>query len=105
MSCSNRTQELVALRKSAIDRLYGEVSGMSIDNFIVRPKRREVERFQTEAAWQSFSEEDRHILTQQIAGLPSSFKDDDLAARQFDYWVLSGQLALLRSDAAFIPLN
>lgn len=98
---ANRTHELMALRKNAKDRLYGEVSGMSIDNFIVRPKRRDVERFQNEAAWQALSEEDRQILTQQIAGLPSSFEDDDLAARQFDYLLLTGQLALLRSDSAF----
>jgi type I restriction enzyme R subunit len=98
---ASRSHELMNLRKNAKDRLYGEVSGMSIDNFIVRPKRREVERFQSEAVWQALSEEDRQTLTQQIAGLPSSFEDDDLAARQFDYLVLSGQLALLRSDAAF----
>ncbi len=93
--------DLVTLRDTLKTRLFDEVSSMSIDNFIVRPKRRDVERFQDKAAWAALSNEDRLTLTQQVAGLPTAFEDADLAARQFDCLVLSAQLALLRSDATF----
>jgi type I restriction enzyme, R subunit len=37
-----------------------------------------------------------------IAGLPSAYEDDDLAAKQFDHLVLLTQLALLRADPALV---
>ena len=39
-------EPIIALRKSVTERLFDEVAGMSLDNFIVRPKRRYVEKFQ-----------------------------------------------------------
>ena len=39
-------------------------------------------------------------LMEHIAGLPSAYEDDDLAAKQFDHLVLLTQLALLRADPA-----
>ncbi|TYB83475.1 DEAD/DEAH box helicase family protein [Maritimibacter fusiformis] len=93
--------ELVALRDSIEQRLFDEVVGMNLDNFIVRPKRRYVEKFQEREAWESLSIEDRLELTEHIAGLPSALKDDELEAKQFDYLVLLAQLALLRTDATF----
>jgi type I restriction enzyme R subunit len=83
-------------------RLYEEVEGMSLDNFLVRAKRRAVEHFQQRDAWQSFSTEDRESLIGDIAGLPTALEDNDTAAKQFDYIVLNGQLALLRGEAAFV---
>lgn len=96
-----KSDGLIALHDEAIERLYDEVSGMSLDNFIVRPKRREVERFQERHAWEQLNEEARQTLIHHVAGLPSSFEDDDISARQFDYLVLSAQLAILRSEASF----
>lgn len=93
--------ELVELKESLEQRLFDEVVGMNLDNFIVRPKRRYVEKFQEREAWESLSIEDRLELTEHIAGLPSALKDDELEAKQFDYLVLLAQLALLRSDATF----
>ncbi|WP_307968035.1 type I restriction-modification enzyme R subunit C-terminal domain-containing protein [Sinorhizobium medicae] len=93
---------LVELRHSVAERLFEEVSAMSIDNFIVRPKRRFVEKFQSKEAWHKLGAEDRHELAHEVAGLPSALVDDDLAAKQFDYLVLLSQLALLRADPAFV---
>lgn len=93
--------DLVALKDSNEKRLFDEVVGMNIDNFIVRPKRRYVEKYQERDAWKDLSIESRLELTEHIAGLPSSLKDDELEAKQFDYLVLLAQLAMLRSDAAF----
>jgi type I restriction enzyme R subunit len=96
-----KTEGLTNLRLDTRTRLYNEVTGMSLDNFIVRPKRQAVERFHESSAWEKLDAEARLTLTQELAGLPSAFEDNDLAARQFDYLVLTGQLALLRSGANF----
>jgi type I restriction enzyme R subunit len=93
---------LIGLKDSIEQRLYDEVMGMNIDNFIVRPARRYVEKFQTRDAWRDINIEDRLELTEHVAGLPSALKDDELEAKQFDYLVLLAQLALLRRDAAFV---
>ena len=94
-------EELDELKNLIEQRLYDEVVGMNVDNFIVRPKRRYVEKFQTRDAWKDLSIQGRLELTEHIAGLPSSLKDDELEAKQFDYLVLLAQLALLHSDATF----
>ncbi|NEX21502.1 DEAD/DEAH box helicase family protein [Thiorhodococcus mannitoliphagus] len=103
------TDELLALRAGLVERLQDEVAGMSLDNFIVRPKRRFVEKFQDKDAWQRLSTEDRAELAEHLAGLPSAFADeqgdDDLAAKQFDYLLLMTQLAVIRADLAFANLQ
>ena len=93
--------DLARLNADIRGRLFEEVSGMSLDNFLVRAKRRSVEHFQQKDAWVSFSTEDREKLVNEIAGLPTALKDDDIAAKQFDYIVLSGELDLLRGLATF----
>jgi len=92
---------LADLRGDIEQRLFDEVSGMNLDNFIVRPKRRYVEKFQNRDAWKELTLEDKIDLTEHLAGLPSALEDDDLEAKQFDYLILLSQLALLRADAAF----
>jgi type I restriction enzyme R subunit len=82
-------------------RLIDEVAGMSLDNFLVRAKRKTVEHFQRPEAWTQLSAQDRELLISEVSGLPSSFEDNDLPAKQFDFIVLSGQLALLRNEASF----
>jgi type I restriction enzyme, R subunit len=82
---------LSGLRQSVTDRLFDEVAGISLDNFIVRPKRRFVEKFQTRNAWEQLGPDERAELAEHIAGLPSAYEDDDLAAKQFDYLVLQAQ--------------
>lgn len=82
-------------------RLFDEVSGMSLDNFLVRAKRRTVEKFQKREVWARFSMDDRESLIGDVSGLPTALEDSDIAAKQFDYIVLSGQLSLLRGEASF----
>lgn len=93
------------LRKALAGRLHEEVSNMSLDNFIVRPKRRAVEKFQVADAWEKLSTDDRLELIEQIAGLPSALVNDDIAAKQFDLLLLRTQLALLQSDLGFASLQ
>jgi type I restriction enzyme R subunit len=93
---------LAALRNALKGRLLDEVAGMTIDNFIVRPKRLYVEKYQQPEAWETLGAEDRAELCQHVAGLPSAFDDDELEAKQFDRLILQTQLAMLRADASFV---
>jgi type I restriction enzyme R subunit len=101
----DRDAELDDLRNSLAAGLRGEVAGMSLDNFLVRPKRRWVERYADDRAWASIDADAHHELTEHVAGLPSAVGDDDLDAKLFDFLVLRTQLALLRVDAAFAGLR
>lgn len=101
MEPQQRGERLTKLDADTRSRLRDEVAGMSHENFLVRAKRRFVETFQRPEAWQTFSADDREMLIDHIAGLPTALVDDDVAAKQFDLIVLNGQLALLRGDASF----
>ncbi len=96
-----RSQGLAQLDSETRDRLFDEVVAMNLDNFLVRAKRKEVEEFQQREAWNEIGLNDREMLIGEIAGLPSAFEDNDIAAKQFDYIVLKGQLALLQNDTSF----
>jgi type I restriction enzyme R subunit len=80
---------LQPLYTSIEDTLYGEVEGMRLDNFIVRPKRHYVEKYQDKTAWQNLGDVERHELTEHLAGLPSEKTENgELEAKQFDYLML-----------------
>jgi type I restriction enzyme R subunit len=79
-------------------RLREEVAGMSLDNFIVRPKRRFVEKYAKSDAWRTLGLDEQTELVDEVAGLPSSLVDEDIAAKQFDLLILKAQLALLRAE-------
>ena len=93
-------EALTGLREALVDRLFDEVKGMSLDNFIVRPKRLYIEKYARREAWETLGLDARDELTEHVAGLPSAFEDDDLGARQFDNLMLQTQIALLRVDPA-----
>ncbi|NLG45847.1 DEAD/DEAH box helicase family protein [Gordonia sp. (in: high G+C Gram-positive bacteria)] len=75
------------------------VAGMNLDNFVVRPHRRAVERFAEPDAWESLSAEDAEQLDA-IAGLPSTVGDADEQAKRFDILILRRQLAQLDGDTS-----
>lgn len=87
------------LRASAAWSLFEYVSGMSVDNVLVRPHRRAVERFADQGAWERL---DSHAAREafSLAGLPSAAKDPDEQAKRFDLLILKRQLAQLDGDAA-----
>ena len=78
--------------------LIKEVAGMNTENFIVRSKRRWVEKYQNDEVWRNLSDEDRHELVEHISGLPTTVSDPDIDARRFDLLCLMIQLAILRRD-------
>lgn len=93
------------LHRDVIERLRDEVGGMNVDNFIVRPKRRLVEKYQADEPWATLGLEGRMELIDELAGLPSALVDDDIAAKQFDYLILRAQLVILRSEKGLEALR
>ena len=96
-----RSEGLETLLGDTKAMLFDEVSGMSLENFLVRAKRRAVEQFQVRDAWDNLTAEDRLVLINDVAGLPSAVGDSDISAKQFDYLILKGQLDLLETSASF----
>lgn len=74
---------------------------MNVENFIVRPKRRIVEKYRADDVWLRLGLDERTEMIEHIAGLPSALVDDDISAKQFDYLILQAQLAVLRVEKAF----
>ncbi|MGQ2912116.1 DEAD/DEAH box helicase family protein [Aeromicrobium sp.] len=85
------------LRTATADTLHEVVAGMNVDNFVVRPRRRAVEKFSSRDAWTSLKPEDSEDLLA-LTGLPSSVRDEDEDAKRFDLLILRRQLAQLDSD-------
>lgn len=85
--------------------LHSEVAAMKLDNFVVRPKRRVVEKYARPEPWGILSGEALHELAQEVAGLPSEMDPEPEEAKRFDLLVLNLQLSLLRAKPAFARLR
>jgi type I restriction enzyme R subunit len=93
------------LRDELVEVLRDQVAGMSLDNFLVRPKRRLVEKYAQPDAWSRLGLDAQSELINELAGLPSAVVDDDVAAKQFDALILRTQLSVLRVEPAFAGLR
>lgn len=89
-----------SLRESTARTLHEFVAGMNLDNVLVRPHRRAVERFADWAVWASPLSDDDSAAVRELAGLPSASKDDDEDAKRFDLLIMRRQLAQLEGDVA-----
>jgi len=105
MSDRDSGAEAKALRDDVAESLRADVVGMSLDNFLVRPKRRLVETYTKPEAWVRLGLDAQAELIHGLAGLPTSVTDDDIAAKQFDSLLLRTQLAVLRGEANFAGLK
>jgi len=85
--------------------LHDEITSMNLDNFIVRPKRRLVEKYSKPEAWIKLSSEDLSELSHEVAGLPSELQPEAEEAKRFDLLILNLQLALLRAEPGFERLR
>jgi type I restriction enzyme R subunit len=81
--------------------LHDEVAAMNLDNFVVRPKRRLVEKYAQAEAWTALSEDAHTELSREVAGLPSEREPEGEEANRFDLLILNLQLARLRAEPAF----
>ncbi len=95
----------VAVRRATANLLHVEVAAMNLDNFVVRPRRRLVEKYAKPEAWTSLPPEAVAELSHEVAGLPSELDPENEEAKRFDLLLLSLQLALLRSEPGFQRLR
>ena len=94
-----------ALREDIVSLLHAEVAAMNVDNFIVRPKRRLVEKYAKPDAWAALPADSRDELSREVAGLPSELAAEDEEAKRFDLLILKLQLAVLRKAPALEGLR
>jgi type I restriction enzyme R subunit len=78
---------------------------MNLDNFVVRPHRRLVERFREPQAWETVDVGDLSELATRLAGLPAELDPEPEEAKRFDLLMLSLELALLRTEPGFPRLQ
>ena len=84
-----------ALRADFAAHLQSEVAAMTLDNFLVRPHRRLVERFSKAALWETLDDQAREMLSTNLAGLPTTIEPEKVEAKQFDLLMLNIQLCML----------
>ncbi len=85
--------------------LQGEVAAMNLDNFVVRPHRRLVEKFSKPETWTSLSPEALADLLNEVAGLPAEVGPEKEEAKRFDLLILKLQLALLHAEGGYVRLR
>ena len=93
------------LRRDVAAMLHAKVAAMNVDNFVVRPQRKSVERFTDAKSWDVLGPEDFQELASRVAGLPSEQMDDDEEAKRFDMLMLRTQLAVLQAKPDFASLK
>ncbi len=93
------------VRRSIGELLHGEVAAMNLDNFVVRPRRRAVEKYAKTEAWTVLSAEALSELAHEVAGLPSEREAEAEEAKRFDLLILNLQLARLRAEPGFERLR
>ena len=93
------------VRAVTAELLQCEVAAMNLDNFVVRPHRRLVEKYAKAEAWAALPPEALAELSDGIAGLPAETDQENEEAKRFDLLVLSLQLALLRSEPSIARLR
>ena len=93
------------LRIEIAAHLHQLVAAMKLDNFVVRPQRRLVEKYAKPEPWHALGPDDFNELANDVANLPTEFVDDDEEAKRFDLLVLRTQLAILQAQPGFAGLK
>lgn len=92
---------LNTFKSELIDNLFQNVSAMNVDNFIVRNKRKYVEKYKNKEKWNKLNDEDIIEITENIAGLPVELPKEEEKSKRFDSLILSIQLALIEKNTNF----
>src|SRR5439155_24189322 len=93
------------VRHATVDLLRHEVEAMNLDNFVVRPHRRAVEKYKRPEAWMTLVPANLAEMADEVAGLPSELPADEEAAKRFDVLLLGLQLCVLRHEPGFERLR
>lgn len=88
-------EELSELDQTLTEKLKLTVEAINLDNFVVRPHRREVEKFRDQKAWEKIDPEKYWELTKIIAALPNELEAEEETAKRFDYLMLKLMLTVL----------
>lgn len=98
-------QEILEVRRDTAGLLHREVAAMNVENFVVRAKRRLVEKYVQPEVWNELSADMHHELADNIAGLPAELEPEDEEAKRWDLLLLNTQLALLHIEPQFARLR
>ena len=93
------------IRAGALDFLKTYVGSMNLDNFVVRTKRRLVEKYQAPDAWSTLSDAVRAELVEEVAPLPNAMKSEPEEAKRFDLLMFTLEIALLDGSRRFDRLK
>ncbi|MCV9962701.1 DEAD/DEAH box helicase family protein [Pararhizobium sp. BT-229] len=93
------------IRAGALEFLKTYVGTMNLDNFIVRGKRKLVEKYQAPEAWNTLSNAMRDELVDEVAPLPNEMKGEPEEAKRFDLLMFNLELALLKGSKSFDRLK
>jgi type I restriction enzyme R subunit len=85
--------------------LNQQVAAMNVDNFVVRPERKSVEKFAKPESWTKLDADNLQELSAQVADLPTALLDNDEEAKRFDMLVLRTQLSILQARSGFVTLR
>jgi len=92
---ANAGEELSQLDQTLTEKLQLTVEAINLDNFVVRPHRREVEKFRDQKAWEKIDADKHYELTKIIAALPNELEAEEETAKRFDYLMLKLMLTVL----------
>lgn len=98
-------ESITELRTQIADVLHKEVAAMNVENFLVRPKRREVEAFRERSVWDTLAPEQYDTAIHALPGLPSELPAEDETAKRFDAMILRTQLAIIKHYLGFERLR
>ena len=93
------------LRGELAGLLHQQVAAMNLDNFVVRPQRKSVEKFAKLESWNKLGADSFIELADKVAGLPTALLDNDEDAKRFDMLVLRTQLAVLQAKPDLATLR
>ncbi|WP_042392688.1 DEAD/DEAH box helicase family protein [Streptacidiphilus carbonis] len=104
---SDGTKSDTGLRRDLAHRLHDEVVGMNPENFLVRQHRRQYDTYAAFDSWLTLTPEAHAEVVDHLAGLPTSFRDQDSSeeAKRFDLLSLRLQLALINADPGYARLQ
>ncbi|WHA42964.1 DEAD/DEAH box helicase family protein [Agrobacterium larrymoorei] len=93
------------IRNAALDFLKSYVSSINLDNFIVRGKRKVVEKYQAPDAWSTLTDAMRDELVDEVAPLPNQMKAEPEEAKRFDLLMFNLEIGLLKGSKRFDKLK
>jgi type I restriction enzyme R subunit len=98
---ARQDEKVKALREEVAETLRTTVAAMNVENFLVRPRRKAVEKFREAAAWEKPTPSDYAQADDELADLPAELPQEDEEAKRFDLLMLRLQLALLHHEKRF----